>query len=102
MAANRVLRTFLLSVSTVLIGACASHFASTRESLDDRYFQAEAKHYDKLDYRGMPIYCTNKQSDGLVPYEGRPRCLTEAALRQRVENARRTRNTVAQTRVPPG
>jgi hypothetical protein len=98
----RVLRFVLLAASAVLTGACASQSASTRESLDDRYFQAEAKHYDKVDYRGMRVYCTNEKSDGLVPYEGRPRCLTEAALRQRVENARLNRNTVVQTRVPPG
>jgi hypothetical protein len=102
MTANPVLRAFLLSATTLLIGACASQSASSRESLDDKYFQAEAKHYDKLDYHGMPVYCTNEHSDGLVPYEGRPRCLTEGALRQRVENARRARNTVVQTRVPPG
>ncbi len=94
MAAHPLLRIVLLSAGALLIGACASRSAATTGSLDDRYFQAEARHYDKLDFHGSPIYCTNERSNGLVPYEGRPRCLTEAALRQRVENSRRSRNPV--------
>ena len=56
--------------------------------------------HQKLQHEGRVIYCQNQATAAsLVPYKG---CITETALRLRVENARRARNSVAQTRVPPG
>jgi len=100
MTGTRVLLSLLVSASTLLAGACASQSASRSESLDDRYFQTEVRNYQKLQHEGRVIYCQNQPTAAsLVPYKG---CITETALRLRVENSRRARNTVAQTRVPPG
>ena len=100
MTSKRVLLSLLLAASTLLAGACAAQPASKSESLDNRYFQAEVRNYQKLQHAGRVIYCQNHPTAAsLVPYKG---CITESGLRLRVENARRARNTVAQTRVPPG
>ena len=100
MTSKRVLPSLLLSASTLLGGACAAQPASKSESLDNRYFQAEVRNYQKLQHAGRVIYCQNHPTAAsLAPYKG---CITESGLRLRVENARRARNMVAQTRVPPG
>ena len=99
MTSKRVYLSLLLSASTLLVGACATQSTSRSGSLDDRYFQTEVRNYQKLQHEGRVIYCQNQPTAAsLVPYKG---CITEAGLRLRVENARRARNTVAQTRVPP-
>src|SRR4051812_29950997 len=100
MAANRVLGIVLLSASTLLVGACALRTAATSGVLDEKYFQREASNYMKFEYEGQTVYCqSERHTASLIPHKW---CITEAALRQRVENARRDRNTVTQTRIPPG
>ena len=100
MASNRLLKSVLLSAGALYLGACASQAASTTGSLDDKYFQREASKYMKFEYEGQTVYCQKERvAASLIPHR---RCITETALRQRVENARRDRNAVAQTRIPPG
>ena len=100
MASHRVLRSVLLSASVLVVDACASQPASTTGSLDDKYFQREVSNYMKFEFEGQTVYCQNEPAvASLIPHKW---CITESALRQRVENARRDRNPVAQTRIPPG
>jgi len=100
MASNRVLSSVLLSASVLLAGGCASRSASTSGVLDEKYFQREASNYMKFEHEGQTVYCqSEREAASLIPHKW---CISEAALRQRVENARRNRNTVTQTRIPPG
>ena len=79
----------LLSAGALLMAACASQ---PRGALDDRYFQQEVRNYVKVERDGQTVYCQNvAQTASLIPHK---RCVTEAALRQRVEDWRRTRNPV--------
>ena len=92
MTNHRLFSSVMLSMGSLLVGACASQHAATNSSLDDRYFEREAQSYQKLQHEGRVIYCQNDpRAATLVPYKG---CITETALRLRVENARRSRNTV--------
>jgi outer membrane biogenesis lipoprotein LolB len=92
MARNRVFRSVLLASGVLLMAACASQPASTTGSLDEKYFQREANNYLKFEHEGQTLYCQNdRQSASLIPYKW---CISETALRQRVENDRRSRNPV--------
>jgi hypothetical protein len=97
MVNNRVFRFALLASGALLVAACATQPATT--SLDEKYFQREADNYLKFQHEGRTVYCVTKDSnDTLIPYTGNVRCVTEARLRQVVENARLARNTVAYTK----
>jgi len=92
MAPNRILASILLSAGVLLAAGCASQPASRAASLDERYFQREVRNYVKVEREGQTVYCqTIAQTASLIPYKN---CITEAALRQRVEDWRRTRNEV--------
>jgi outer membrane biogenesis lipoprotein LolB len=92
MATNRVFRSVLLAAGVLLMAACASQPASTTGSLDEKYFQREANNYQKFQHEGQTVYCQNEsQAGSLIPYKW---CISESALRQRVENFRRNRNSV--------
>jgi hypothetical protein len=87
MATHHVLRSVLLTTGMLMLAGCASTGA-----LDERYFQAEAKNYQKFQYQGQILYCQNdKEISSLIPYK---KCMTEPALHQAVANARRSRNPV--------
>jgi hypothetical protein len=73
-----------------MIAACASQ---RQAPLDEKYFEREANNYLKFQQAdGQTVYCQNvSHTASLIPYKF---CITEASLRQRVENARRDRNAV--------
>jgi hypothetical protein len=78
-----------------MIAACASQPASTTQSLDEKYFQQEASNYLKFQHEGQTVYCqTEASGTTLIPFNPDKRCISEAALRQAVENYRRGRNPV--------
>jgi len=88
MTRSHICLSFLLSAGAVLVSACASQPGS----LDERYFQREARNYTKVEHEGQTLYCvTETQIATLIPQK---QCLTEAALRRRVEDWRRTRAPV--------
>ena len=89
---KHILRASLLASGALLIAACASQPATG--SLDEEYFQREAGNYLKFEHEGKTVYCTSKDNSGLIPYTGTPRCVTEARLRQVVEDWRVQRNPV--------
>ena len=92
MAINRFLRTALLASGVLLMAACASQPAG---SLDEKYFQREASNYLKFQHEGQVVYCQTEASGAtLIPFNPDRRCISEAALRQAVENYRRDRNPV--------
>jgi hypothetical protein len=99
MARIHNLRSVLLATGALLIAACASQPAPTPGSLDEKYFEREANNYLKFQQDdGQTVYCQNvSHTASLIPYKY---CITETALRQRVENARRERNPVVS--VPAG
>jgi outer membrane biogenesis lipoprotein LolB len=89
MTRNRVFYSVLLATGALLIAACASQPTG---SLDEKYFQREANHYLKFQQEGQTVYCQNESNiASLIPYKW---CISESALRQRVENFRRDRNPV--------
>ncbi len=89
MSFSRVFRTALLAASVLVMGACAS---SPEGSLDEKYFQREANNYLKFQHEGQTVYCQNDpHAASLIPHKW---CITEAALRQRIENSRVSRNAV--------
>ena len=89
MAGTRVFQCALLVSGVLLMTACAS---APPGALEEKYFQQEARNYLKFEQDGQTVYCQNsRQTDSLVPYK---RCITETALRQRVENYRMARNSV--------
>ena len=97
MASNRVIRLVMLASGLLLVAGCAARPGTT--TLHERYFQREARNYLAFQHEGQTVYCVTKDSERtLIPYTGNVRCVTEAHLRQVVEDARRTRNTVAYTK----
>ena len=90
MASNHIVRSVLLAASVLLTGACASQPAG---SLEEKYFQKEASHYQKFQQEdGQTVYCQSEpRAASLIPHKW---CITEANLRLRVEDARRSRNAV--------
>ena len=89
MASNRIFHSVLLASGVLLIAACATKPAG---SLEEKYFQQEARNYQKFEKDGQTIYCLSEDATAsLIPLK---HCITEDALRQRVENYRRNRNTV--------
>lgn len=92
MARNLVMDGILLAVGVAVMAGCASQSASEVVSLDERYFQREARNYQKFEHEGQTVYCQNNRRTGsLVMYK---QCITETALRHRVEEARLSRNAV--------
>jgi starvation-inducible outer membrane lipoprotein len=88
MARNHVFRSVLLISGVLLMTACVSQPSG---SLQEKYFQREANNYLKFQHEGQVVYCQNDpQAGSLIPYKS---CITEAALRQRVENYRVARNS---------
>jgi len=90
MTRNRVFHSVLLATGVLLLAACATN--RPPGYLDEKYFQAEAKYYEKFQHEGTTVYCATKDSRsglGLMPYYGTPRCITEADLRQMVRDVRR-------------
>ena len=90
MTRNRIVTSVLLSAGVLLVSACATPPGTV--SLDERYFQREVRNFTKVERDGKTLYCVNDSSTAsLIPTK---RCLTETALRRRVEDWRRTRNAV--------
>jgi hypothetical protein len=90
MSRTRVLTQILLGSSVLLMAACAS---ARPGALEEKYFQREAQSYLKFEKDGQTVYCQNEPvTASLIPHKS---CITETALRQRVENYRRSRNAVA-------
>ena len=97
MIRHRVISSVLLATGVFLLAGCASQSASTTQSLDDKYFQREARKLVKYQHEGQTIYCQNDSSIGsLIVHK---RCISETALRQLVEDSRRMRNAVGYTQV---
>ncbi len=92
MARNRVFRSVLLAAGVLLMAACASQPAPTTGSLDEKYFQREANNYLKFQHEGQTVYCqSDRLTASLIPHKW---CISESALRQRVEDSRMSRNSV--------
>lgn len=90
MANHRVLHFVLLASGALLMAACASQPTS---SLDEKYFQKEASNYLKFQHEGQTVYCQTEASGAtLIPFDPNRRCISEAALRQAVQNYRVSRN----------
>ena len=90
MTRNRVFHSFLMSAGVFLLAACATNRPSGY--LDEKYFPAEAKYYEKFQLEGATVYCATKDSrsgQALMPYYGTSRCITEADLRQAVRDVRK-------------
>jgi hypothetical protein len=88
MARNLVFRSVLLAAGALLMGACASQ---PEGSLLETKFQRAAKQYDQTyQYQGQVVYCMRGATLSLPPTE----CITEAALRQQVEDMHMSRNLV--------
>jgi hypothetical protein len=90
MTRNRVFQSLLISACVFLMTACANN--RPPGYLDDKYFRAEAKYYEKFQLEGTTVYCATKDShagQGLMPYYGTPRCITEADLRLAVRDVRK-------------
>ena len=96
MSRHHVISSVLLAAGVFLMAGCASQPAST-DSLDDKYFQREANNYLKFQHEGQVVYCQNDSvAASLIPHK---RCISETALRQKVEDMRRSRNAVGYTQV---
>ena len=66
---------------------------SPAATLDEEYFQRAVRDYQKYQHDGQIVYCKKERPIGSsVPAV---QCVTESALRARIENARRSRNAVA-------
>ncbi len=63
--------------------------APAATTLLEKKFQRAAKHYEKFQHEGQTMYCQRTGTKSM-PYT----CLTEAQLRQQVENFERSRNAV--------
>jgi hypothetical protein len=100
MSRNRVIHSLLLATSVLLVGACASQPERPPGALQEKYFQKEASHYMKFEHEGQVVYCQDEpRPASLIPTK---LCISEPALRQRVEDARRARNPVQPALVQRG
>jgi type IV pilus biogenesis protein CpaD/CtpE len=97
MTRHHVFSSALLAAGVLLIAGCASQPASTTESLDDKYFHREANKLAKFEHEGQTIYCQTGTATGSLIASRR--CISESALRQLVEDTRRSRNSVGYTQV---
>jgi hypothetical protein len=88
MTTKSVLRSVLLAAAVLSVGACATQ---PPEPLSEKLFQRTANDYTKYQHEGLIVYCKRGATRSLPPSE----CVTEPALRQRVEDTQRTRNAVA-------
>ena len=87
MAIIRVFRTVLVATGVLLMAGCATQTGSM--PLQEKLFQREANNYDaEFLYEGQKVYCKRGATRSL-PYQ---ECVTETALRTRVENHHRDRN----------
>ena len=92
MVTNHAFRSLLLATGVLLLAACATPPEQASTPLDEKYFQREATNYQKFLHDGQIVYCQSEPNVGsLIPHK---MCITEEALRQRVENFRRERNAV--------
>jgi hypothetical protein len=92
MAKHSVMGGVLVAIGVAVVAGCASQPASEVVSLDEKYFQREARNYLKFEHEGQTVYCqNNRHVSSLVLYK---QCVTERALRLRVEEARLSRNAV--------
>ena len=100
MATNQVFRSILLATGVLLVGACASQPDRAPGALEEKYFQREANHFKKFEHEGQTVYCQDEpRPASLIPTKS---CISEAALRERVEDARRARNPVQPALVQRG
>lgn len=90
MVGLRVFRSALLVTGILLVAACA---AQPRTPLLEKKFQRAAATYQKYDVRGQAVYCKKGYPSTFSRLPGW-QCLTEAQLRQEVENFERWRNPV--------
>ena len=89
MASFRVFRTVLVATAVLLMAGCATQ--SGYMPLQEKLFQREANNYDaQFLYEGQKVYCKRGATRSL-PYQ---ECVSETALRRRVENHHRDRNDV--------
>jgi hypothetical protein len=89
MATNHVFRSVLVAAGVLLMAGCATQPGYM--SLQEKLFQREANNYDaQFLYEGQKVYCKRGATRSL-PYR---ECVTETALRLRVENHHRDRNDV--------
>ncbi len=87
MATKNTFRSILLATGVFLMAGCATQ--SGYMPLQEKLFQREANNYDaQFLYEGQKVYCKRGATRSL-PYQ---ECVTETALRQRVENHQRDRN----------
>jgi hypothetical protein len=76
-----------LCSAALLLGACATQ---SDQTVIDKRFERVAKQYQQYQYEGQVIYCKRGATRSLPPTE----CVTEAALRERVDEHQRSRNGV--------
>jgi hypothetical protein len=96
MTRHRSIGSLLLATGALMIAACASQPVSTstaEASLAEKNFQQTAQHYQKFQHDGQTVYC--KKEKVITSAIPATRCLTEAALREQVHNAQRSRNAVS-------
>lgn len=86
MAKKRVSGSILLVGGALLMSACATQ---PEGALLEKKFERAAKHYEQYQHEGQRVYC-KKQGTRSMPMH----CLSEAQLRQEVENYERRRNPV--------
>ena len=86
-AALQAIDAALETKSPAAVPPTASAPAAT--TLLEKKFQRAAKHYEKFQHEGQTMYCKRTGTKSM-PYT----CLTEAELRQQVEDYERSRNAV--------
>jgi hypothetical protein len=91
MANKRILGSLLLAAGILMMSACSTQ---PKGALLDKKFERAAKHYEQYQYQGQKVYC-KKAGTRSMPMA----CLTEAQLRQEVENYERRRNPMPPTLV---
>jgi hypothetical protein len=86
MASKNIFGSLLSAAGVLLMSACAT---PPEGSLLDKKFERAAKHYEQFQYEGQTVYC-RKTGTRSMPLA----CLTEAQLRQQVENFEKQRYRV--------
>ena len=102
MTRSRVFQSILISAGVILMAGCVTVYPGGNPvpegSLDERYFQKEAKNYEKYQNEGQTVYCStpNTSGEALIPYIGYVRCISEPELREAVRDWRKDRVTAKQ------
>jgi outer membrane biogenesis lipoprotein LolB len=99
MAMKNVMRSTVLGVTLLLAAASASQAGSAdtaaadaKLTLVEKKFQQTVRHYQKYQHEGQVVYCRKeKVVTSAIPAM---QCVTESALRLRVEESIRSRNAV--------